>query len=51
MARTKLVVIFGTALATSLAKRSVSSLVPPQGQKTVFVPAAGADTSLAPPQR
>jgi hypothetical protein len=35
----KLVVIFGTALATSLAKRSVSSLVPPRGQKTAFVPA------------
>jgi hypothetical protein len=35
---TKLVVIFGTALATALAKRSVSSLVPPQGQKTAFVP-------------
>jgi hypothetical protein len=44
----KLVVIFGTALATSLAKRSVSSLVPPQGQKTVFVPTSAADQSLAP---
>jgi hypothetical protein len=41
---TKLVVIFGTALATSLAKRSVSSLVPPEGKKTAFVPA---DTRLA----
>ncbi|HET9449957.1 MAG TPA: hypothetical protein VFO83_03705 [Aggregicoccus sp.] len=35
---TKLVVIFGTALATSLAKRSVTSLVPPQGKKVAFVP-------------
>ena len=41
---TKLIVIFGTALATSLAKRSVSSLVPPEGKRTAFVPA---DTQLA----
>lgn len=45
---TKLVVIFGTALATSLARRSVSSLVPPQGQRTAFVPTGAARPASRP---